>query len=77
MDPARQGQGIGRALLEEFVATARQQKFYSLLARMAEGSAASAHLHLQLGFQLVGCLKKIGYKFDRRLDVEIYQKLLQ
>ena len=76
VDETHQGEGIGRQLLQGLCDEATRLGFHSLLARMAEHSDASAYLHRQLGFELVGRLKEVGRKFGELLDVEIYQKML-
>lgn len=74
-DP-RRGQGIGRAILEELIGLARQHGHRSILAQIAADQPASEALHQRLGFRLAGCLKEVGYKFDRWIDVRIWQLIL-
>lgn len=71
------GRGIGRRLKEAIIAEARQLKYHTLIARIAEGSHESIHLNESAGFVLVGTLKEVGHKFGRRLDVHIMQLMLQ
>lgn len=73
---AHRGGGIGRALKEHLIATARELGMHTLIARVAEESAASRHLNESLGFVLVGTLREVGLKFGKRLDVHIYQLML-
>jgi L-amino acid N-acyltransferase len=70
------GQGIGRRLKEATIEQARNLKFHSLIARVAEGSKESLHLNESFGFAHVGTLKEVGRKFGRLLDVHIMQKML-
>jgi L-amino acid N-acyltransferase YncA len=70
------GGGIGRALKEHLIATARELGMHTLIARVAEESAASRHLNESLGFVLVGTLREVGLKFGKRLDVHILQLML-
>lgn len=70
------GQGLGRKLLEALLKEARAKKFHAVIARIAEGNPASVKLHESAGFFKVGVLKEIGFKFGRRLDVDLYQLLL-
>lgn len=49
---------------------------HTLLARVAEGSAASLHLNESLGFVRVGTLREVGFKFGKRIDVHILQLML-
>ena len=71
-----QGQGVGRLLLGELVATATAHGFHSMVARIVGGHDASIRLHAALGFEIVGTEREIGRKFGRWLDVVLMQKLL-
>jgi L-amino acid N-acyltransferase YncA len=71
------GRGVGRKLKLAIIAAARRKGFRSLIARVANGSDASLHLNKATGYEHVGTLKKVGYKFGRLLDVHILQKMLK
>jgi phosphinothricin acetyltransferase len=73
---AFRGRGIGRRLKEAILDEAVRLRFHSVIARVAEGSEASLHLNLACGFVLIGTLREVGFKFGRRLDVYILQKML-
>ncbi|MGA2062246.1 MAG: N-acetyltransferase family protein [Thermoguttaceae bacterium] len=70
------GQGIGRKLKEAIIEKARQLEFHTLIARVAQGSEESLHLNESFGFVQIGTLKEVGRKFDKLLDVHIFQKML-
>jgi L-amino acid N-acyltransferase len=70
------GQGIGRKLKAAIIEEARQLKFHTLIARVAQGSKESLHLNESFGFVHVGTLKEVGRKFNKLLDVHIFQKML-
>jgi L-amino acid N-acyltransferase len=70
------GHGIGRKLKEAIIEEARRLGYHTIIARIAEGSAASLHLNESAGFVHVGTLKEVGRKFGRLLDVHIFQKML-
>ena len=70
------GKGIGRALKGAIIEEARQLKYHSLIAGVAEGSEASLHLNKSFGFEVIGTFKDVGYKFGKRLDVTYLQKFL-
>lgn len=65
--------GIGGALLEQLIRLARQHGHRSIVAQIAGDQAPSEALHERFGFRRVGCLEKIGYKFDRWIDVSLWQ----
>lgn len=74
VDEARRGGGIGTVLLRELVGRAARLDYRNLLARIAEGNDASLRLHERAGFETVGVMREVGFKFDRRLDVHLLQK---
>ena len=76
VDRDRQGQGIGRLLLAELLATATAHGFHAVMARIVGGHDASIRLHAGLGFEIVGTEREVGRKFGRWLDVVVMQKLL-
>ena len=73
---AYQGRGIGRRLKAAIIEEARRLRFHTLIARVAEGSAASIRLNQEAGFIHVGTMKEVGKKFGRLLDVHIMQLML-
>lgn len=72
----RQGQGVGRLLLEGLVEAATASGFHAVFARVVGGHEASIELHRRLGFEVVGTEREVGRKFGRWLDVVLMQKLL-
>ena len=54
------GQGIGRALLEEVIASARAGGMWTLQAGIFPDNTASLELHRGLGFREVGVRERIG-----------------
>jgi phosphinothricin acetyltransferase len=73
----RHGEGIGRALLDGLVSAARQHRHRSIIAQIADHQAPSESLHQRFGFRRVGCLECVGHKFDRWIDVVIWQLRLR
>jgi phosphinothricin acetyltransferase len=71
------GRGVGRALKVALIERARELGMHALIAGVAEGSEASLHLNLSLGFEHVGTLRQVGEKFGRRLDVHLLQLVLE
>jgi L-amino acid N-acyltransferase YncA len=66
---------IGSRLMTAIVQEARRVGLHTLLARIVEGNEASLRLCLAAGFVLVGTMKEVGWKFGRRLDVHLLQKV--
>ena len=46
-----------------------------LISRITDGNKKSIHLHEIVGFKHVGIYKEIGYKFGKRLDVYLMEKI--
>lgn len=69
--------GIGQKLLQRLVEAAQRLQLHTLLSRVSQESEGSIALHKQNHFELVGHLKEVGEKFDRKIDVLIYQYLLK
>ncbi len=71
------GRGIGRALLDSLVATARGHGFHTMIGRITADNGPSIALHRAAGFESVGLEREIGRKFGRWLDVVVMQKMLR
>jgi phosphinothricin acetyltransferase len=71
-----QGQGLGKALLAELVATATAHGFHACMARIVGDHEASIALHRACGFEVVGTEKEVGRKFNRWLDVVLMERML-
>lgn len=65
--------GIGRAILTELVALARKHGHRNIVAQIAGDQIPSEKLHTSLGFRKAGVLESIGFKFERWIDVAIWQ----
>ncbi len=70
------GQGVGKAILTELVATATRHGFHACMARIVGGHDASIALHTSCGFDVVGTEREVGRKFGRWLDVVLMERLL-
>jgi phosphinothricin acetyltransferase len=71
---AHHRQGLGRALLQDLLARADALGFHSTIALISADQAASISLHRAFGFVDAGYLKRVGFKFDRWLDVTYLQR---
>lgn len=65
--------GIGKKLLEKLIQKARERKFKNIIALITEGNEVSIILHERYGFEKVGTLNKVGYKFDKFINVDLFQ----
>ena len=74
--PDAAGQGLGGRLLAELIARSRAQGFQQMVGVITAGTDASIALHAKFGFELLGTFPRLGYKFDRWLDVVHMQRAL-
>jgi L-amino acid N-acyltransferase YncA len=75
--PEAQGQGAGRLLLAELMARCEAAGTRQMLAVIGDSAnVGSIGVHRTLGFEQVGLMKSVGWKFGRWLDVVVMQKSL-
>lgn len=67
--------GIGSLLLSDLIARAHDLGHHTIIAGIDAEQTASVTLHARFRFEKVGCLRQVGFKFGRWLDV-IYMELL-
>ena len=70
------GKGLGRMLMQELIAAARQADLHAMIGGIDAANTSSISLHERLGFKHVGTLPQVGFKFGRWLDLAFYQLLL-
>jgi phosphinothricin acetyltransferase len=73
----QRGKGVGLALMERLIQTARQQQYHVMVGGIDTTNAASIALHLKLGFFHAGTIRQAAYKFGRWLDLAFYQLILE
>jgi L-amino acid N-acyltransferase YncA len=71
--PECRRQGIARALYEQIIEYARQKGIHVLVAGIDAENSSSIYLHEQFGFEQVGHLKEVGFKFGKWLDLIFMQ----
>jgi L-amino acid N-acyltransferase len=64
-----QKMGIGKALLKELIKQAHTNNIRCVIAAIESSNEACIKLHQNLGFELVGKMSQVGYKFGRWLDL--------
>lgn len=70
-------QGLGRALLEDLIVRGKAAGHHTILALIDASQGGSVALHRACGFETVGHLKEVGFKFGRWLDVVYMQRMLK
>ncbi len=72
------GRGIGRALVEDLVVRCSAAGFEQMLAVVTAGVGDSSEgFFVASGFDRVGLLPEVGFKFGRRLDIALLQRSLR
>jgi phosphinothricin acetyltransferase len=75
--PEMHRRGIGRVLLARLIAECETRGYRLMIAVIGDSAqAASIELHRAAGFELVGVLEGVGYKFERWLDTVLMQRPL-
>jgi phosphinothricin acetyltransferase len=75
---ASTGKGLGKALLGELIERSRAAGIREIIAVIADrGADASIALHRAFGFEEIGRMGKVGYKFERYLGTVMMQKSLK
>jgi L-amino acid N-acyltransferase len=67
------GQGVGSLLLKTLIMQAKQAGKHSMIAGVDSGNIASLRFLERFGFEHVGHLREVGYKFNRFLDPVLLQ----
>lgn len=75
--PGEERQGIGRYLLAELLSKCENKGYKEMIAMIGDSNnLGSIRLHTAIGFNEIGTLKNVGWKFNRWLDVVVMQKTL-
>jgi len=67
--PEFQGKGIGTLLMGRLLDACRAHGFKEVIAVIAAERENSVRLHERYGFELIGRHPRLGYKFERWLDI--------
>ena len=71
------GRGLGTALLGELIARSEAGPWRQMLAIVGDSAnQGSIALHRRLGFELMGTLRSVGFKFGRWVDTPLMQRTL-
>jgi L-amino acid N-acyltransferase YncA len=77
LDPSVRGHGIGRQLYPALLETMTGSGVHTAVALVAQPNPSSVALHKACGFEHVGTMREVGFKFGQWVDVEWYQKMLR
>lgn len=67
------GNGLGRILLKHTLKISKELGYKAIIALITSDNIASCKLHNDLGFYEVGKMQKVGYKFEKWLDVTVME----
>ncbi|WP_307543206.1 GNAT family N-acetyltransferase [Paenibacillus sp. W4I10] len=70
------GKGLGKQALRFIEKIAKEQEFHTLIATICMENTRSKTLFERNGYEQCALFKEIGYKFDRKLDIGSFQKIL-
>ena len=67
------GKGIGKKLVEELLKRAPRNGLHTAIAKICSENEVSINLFKKLGFEHIGTMKEVGYKFGKKLYVYLMQ----
>jgi phosphinothricin acetyltransferase len=70
-----QGKGFGKKLMDSIIKKGEKVGLHAVISRITEGNEKSVYLHESVGFEHIGIMKEVGYKFGKRLDVILMEKV--
>ena len=77
VDTAHHGKGLGKALLVELIARCEALGLRQMLGVIGDSAnAGSVALHAACGFEMIGTMQSVGWKFDQWRDVVFMQRAL-
>ena len=74
--PNAQRRGIGKAIVSRLIEEARMRKLERMVGGIDSRNVGSLAMHEGLGFEQQGCLKGVGRKFGKSLDLIFVVKAL-
>lgn len=71
------GTGVGKALMRELTDRARRADIHVMVGAIDSDNLASIRFHESLGFSIVARMPEVGFKFGRRLDLVLMQRIVE
>jgi L-amino acid N-acyltransferase YncA len=65
------GKGIGQLLMKELISTAKKENYHIMIGVIDASNENSIRFHEKFGFESMGILKEVGFKFNRWLDANL------
>lgn len=73
VDKEYRKKGIGTSLMKELIANAKESEYMTLIAGIDEANEESIAMHKNFGFVHSGTIRKVGFKFNKWLNLAFYQ----
>ena len=67
------GRHIGIKLMKELIKIANERGYATMVAGIDADNEVSKIMHEKLGFSFSGTIQKVGYKFEKWLNLDFYQ----
>lgn len=67
------GKGIGKKLVAELLKKGPENGLHTAIAKICSENEVSLNMFKKLGFEHIGTMKEVGYKFEKKLDVHLMQ----
>ncbi|MEV2242239.1 N-acetyltransferase family protein [Micromonospora sp. NPDC049891] len=74
IDPAAQGRGAGRLLLDALIASTEAAGIWTIQSGVFPENTASLTLHQHAGFRIIGTRERVGRHHDRWRDVVLLER---
>jgi phosphinothricin acetyltransferase len=74
VDPAAQGRGAGRLLLDALIASTEAAGIWTIQSGIFPENAASLALHRRAGFRVIGTRERVGRHHGRWRDVVLLER---
>ncbi|MFI6263207.1 GNAT family N-acetyltransferase [Micromonospora sp. NPDC051006] len=74
VDPAAQGRGVARLLLDELIASTETAGIWTIQSGVFPENAASLTLHQRAGFRVIGTRERVGRHHGRWRDVVLLER---
>lgn len=73
---AHRGRGLAKQLMKAAIDAAQAQGKHVMVGAIDAANDISLKLHADLGFERVGTMPQVGFKFGRWLDLALVQRVL-
>lgn len=76
LSPDREAQGHGQTLLQYLIKNARESGFKTIISFVTSINKLARNLARKNNFTFIGTMRQVGCKFNRVIDLDVYQIIL-